>query len=112
MSEQLAKELEGEKWALVCAAIGIIFRKLNLIIQSINRFQGYICPGILVMIANSSHIELVSDAWHRRMMTSPESCRISQVGVSNGCLVKPIVQTHTMSLPDFLCLQLARYCFG
>jgi hypothetical protein len=31
------------------------------------------------------------------MMTSPDRCRISQVGVSNGCLVKPIVQTHTMS---------------
>jgi hypothetical protein len=60
------------------------------------------------MIANSSQLEMVSEAWHRRLLTSPEGCRISQVGVSNGCLVKPIAQTHTMSLPDFLCLQLAR----
>ena len=73
------------------------------------RYQGYVCPGILVLIANTSCLETVCEAWKRRLLTPPLNCRISQVGISNGCVVKPVMQTHSISLPDVLCLILARW---
>ena len=76
----------------------------------ISRYQGYICPGILVMIASSSsQLDTVADAWKRRLLTPPASCKISQVGLSSGCVVKPVMQSHQVDLPDMICLILARY---
>lgn len=39
------------------------------------RYQGYVCPGILVMIAGQSHLECVADAWKRRLLLSPKDSR-------------------------------------
>ena len=72
------------------------------------RYQGYVCPGILVMIANSSHLELMADLWKRQLLTAPRGARISQVGLSTGCVVKPVPLSHSVSLHDVLCLILAR----
>lgn len=72
------------------------------------RYQGYVCPGILVLLANNSSLELIADAWKRRLLLSPPTCRISQFGLSNGCVVKPVLQTNCISLQDILCLILAR----
>lgn len=74
----------------------------------IDRYQGYICPGILVMIANSSYLELMADLWKRQLLTAPRGTRISQVGLSTGCVVRPVPLSHTISLHDVLCLILAR----
>ena len=72
------------------------------------RYQGYVCPGILVMIANSSHLELMADLWKRQLLTAPRGTRISQVGLSTGCVVRPVPLSHSVSLHDVLCLILAR----
>lgn len=73
------------------------------------RFQGYVCPGILVLIANQTHLDLVTEAWRKRLLFAPQNSKISQLGISNGCIVKPVAQSHgAMSLPDILCLILAR----
>lgn len=73
------------------------------------RYQGYVCPGIMVMIANSSHLELMADLWKRQLLTAPRGTRISQVGLSTGCVVRPVPVSHSVSLNDVLCLILARY---
>ena len=73
------------------------------------RYQGYVCPGIMVMIANSSHLELMADLWKRQLLTAPRGTRISQVGLSTGCVVRPVPLSHSISLNDVLCLILARY---
>lgn len=72
------------------------------------RYQGYVCPGIMVMIANSSHLELMADLWKRQLLTAPRGTRISQVGLSTGCVVRPVPVSHSVSLHDVLCLILAR----
>eukprot|EP00095_Tigriopus_kingsejongensis_P006000 maker-scaffold505_size153196-snap-gene-0.19 protein:Tk06000 transcript:maker-scaffold505_size153196-snap-gene-0.19-mRNA-1 annotation:"AGAP006598-PA" len=72
------------------------------------RYQGYVCPGILVLLANNTALELIADAWKRRLLLAPPTCRISQFGLSNGCVVKPVLQTNCISLQDILCLILAR----
>ncbi len=35
--------------------------------------------------------------------------RLCQMGLSNGCVVKPMLQTHCIALTDIICLILARY---
>ena len=72
------------------------------------RYQGYICPGILVLLASANNLEVVADAWRRRVLTPPANCKISQVGLSNGCVVKPVLQSHQVALPDIICVILAR----
>ena len=63
----------------------------------------------MVMIANSSHLELMADLWKRQLLTAPRGTRISQVGLSTGCVVRPVPVSHSVSLHDVLCLILARY---
>jgi hypothetical protein len=72
------------------------------------RYQGYVCPGILVVIASHSNLDTVVDAWKRRLLASPPGGAISQLGMSNGCMVKPVAQAHHMALQDTICLVLAR----
>ena len=72
------------------------------------RYQGYVCPGILVLLSGQGALEAVTEAWKRRLLISPPEARITQLGVSNGCVVKPVAQAHTISLQDILCLILAR----
>uniref|UniRef100_A0A0K2T0G6 Putative LOC100650169 [Bombus terrestris] n=1 Tax=Lepeophtheirus salmonis TaxID=72036 RepID=A0A0K2T0G6_LEPSM len=81
--------------------------KLGDAIQSM-RYQGYICPGILVTMTSSSNLEIIIDAWKRRVINSPTNTRITQVGLSGGCTIKPVLQSHCISLPDILCLILAK----
>ena len=80
----------------------------NHLLYFANRYQGYVCPGILILIAGSSQLEMVADAWQRKLLSSPPNCRICQVGLSNGCVVKPLIQNQSISLPDILCLVLSR----
>ena len=63
----------------------------------------------MVMIANSSHLELMADLWKRQLLTAPRGTRISQVGLSTGCVVRPVPVSHSISLHDVLYLILARY---
>ena len=72
------------------------------------RYQGYVCPGILVLLAGPGALEAVTEAWKRRLLLSPPTAAITQLGVSNGCVVKPVAQAHTIALQDILCLILAR----
>ena len=60
------------------------------------------------MIANSTHLELMADLWRRQLLTAPRGSRISQVGLSTGCVVRPVPLAHSISLHDVLCLILAR----
>ena len=73
------------------------------------RYQGYVCPGILIVIASHSNLETVVGAWRRRLLSSPPGVGpITQVGISNGCMVKPVTQAHHVALHDAICLTLAR----
>ncbi len=74
-----------------------------------SRYQGYVCPGILIVIASHANLNTVVDAWKRRLLASPPGGAISQLGISNGCMVKPVAQTHQMALQDAICIILARY---
>ena len=73
------------------------------------RYQGYVCPGILIVIASHANLETVVEAWRRRLLSSPPGVGpITQVGISNGCMVKPVTQAHHVALQDAICLTLAR----
>ena len=61
-----------------------------------------------MLLANSSAVEAVSDAWRRRLLVPPPTARVTQLGLSNGCIVKPVLQTHCIALTDIICLILAR----
>ena len=54
--------------------------------------QGYVCPGMLVMLTNEKGVSVVQEAWYRHGLLSPPGYTILRLGISAGCSVTPFQQ--------------------
>ena len=54
--------------------------------------QGYVCPGMLVLLTTESGVLVMKEAWYRHSLTSPPGYNILRLGISSGCSVTPFQQ--------------------
>lgn len=67
------------------------------------KFQGYVCPGMLVLLTNEVGVQVLQESWFKRTLVSPEGFKIYRLGLSGGCSVTPFPQGPSLSLPDAIC---------
>jgi len=66
-------------------------------------FQGYVCPGILVTSTEDTHLAVLEQCWKHHTLISPPGYKIFRLGLSGGCVVTPLNQGPSPSLPDAIC---------
>jgi len=67
------------------------------------QFQGYVCPGMLILLTNEAGVQILQESWFKRTLVSPEGFKIYRLGLSGGCSVTPFPQGPGLSLPDAIC---------
>lgn len=67
------------------------------------QFQGYVCPGMLILLSNEAGLQVLQESWFKRTLVSPEGFKIYRLGLSGGCSVTPFPQGPGISLPDAIC---------
>ena len=54
--------------------------------------QGYVCPGMLILLSNEAGLQVLQESWFKRTLVSPEGFKIYRLGLSGGCSVTPFPQ--------------------
>ena len=83
------------------------------------RYQGYVCPGILVTLAGEEEVSFLQSAWESCSILCPQDLSILRfvkvdinekkkmdtfrLGLSSGCSVTPFPQSPSRSLPTVIC---------
>ena len=83
------------------------------------RYQGYVCPGILVTLAGEEEVSFLQSAWESYSILCPQDLSILRfvkdeinetqkndtfrLGLSSGCSVTPFPQSSSRSLPTVIC---------
>jgi len=67
------------------------------------QLQGYVCPGMLVLLTSEHGMQILKDSWFKRTLVSPEGFKIYRLGLSSGCSVTPFQQGPSLSLQDAIC---------
>ena len=51
--------------------------------------QGYVCPGMLVVLTTEPGVRVIQEAWYRHTLIEPPGYDILRLGISAGCSVSP-----------------------
>ena len=57
-------------------------------------WQGYVCPGMLVVLTTEPGVRVIQEAWYRHSLISPPGYDILRLGISAGCSVTPFHQVR------------------
>ena len=57
--------------------------------------QGYVCPGMLVVLTTEPGVRVIQEAWYRHTLISPPGYHILRLGISAGCSVTPFHQVSS-----------------
>ena len=73
-------------------------RKEALVVLIFNLLarQGYVCPGMLVVLTTEPGVRVIQEAWYRHTLVSPPGYTILRLGISGGCSVTPFHQVRNI----------------
>ncbi|KAL3282874.1 hypothetical protein HHI36_006033 [Cryptolaemus montrouzieri] len=71
-------------------------------------YKGYVNPGALLVGSEACSLEILRNAWSRRVLQPPQGYQIVALEEIEGCYVKPITQTQWTPLPEAVCAVILR----
>ncbi|XP_045472058.1 storkhead-box protein 1 [Harmonia axyridis] len=71
-------------------------------------YKGYVNPGALLVGSEPCSLEILRNAWARRVLQPPQGYQIVALEEIEGCYVKPITQTQWTPLPEAVCAVVLR----
>ncbi|XP_044750393.1 putative uncharacterized protein DDB_G0277255 [Coccinella septempunctata] len=71
-------------------------------------YKGYVNPGALLVGSEPCSLEILRNAWARRVLQPPQGYQIVALEEIEGCYVKPITQTQWTPLPEAVCAVILR----
>ncbi|KAK9878445.1 hypothetical protein WA026_022085 [Henosepilachna vigintioctopunctata] len=71
-------------------------------------YKGYVNPGALLVGSEACSLEILRNAWARRVLQPPQGYQIVALEEIEGCYVKPVTQTQWTPLPEAVCAVILR----